>query len=107
MRLDGEAAPVLEPVQEPVAAAEPLSGPEVYDKACQTCHGPGIAGSPIYGDVAEWAPRIEQGLDVLRRHAVEGYVGDAGVMPAKGGFMDLSDQEVYDAVDYMIAGSQE
>ena len=40
------------------------------------------------------------------RHAVEGYNGAAGYMPAKGGRMDLSDDEVADAVVYMVEESQ-
>ena len=43
---------------------------------------------------------------MLHRHAVEGYKGPAGVMPAKGGRMDLSDDAVIAAVDYMVAGSR-
>ena len=35
-----------------------------------------------------------------------GYTGSAGVMPPKGGRMDLSDQEVIDAVAYMVEESQ-
>ena len=43
---------------------------------------------------------------MLYDHAINGFNGEAGVMIAKGGRMDLSDQEVQDAVDYMVAESQ-
>ena len=59
--------------------------------------------SPVISDSANWAPRIEQGLETMRTHAVEGYTGSAGYMPPKGARLDLSDQEVYDAVDYMLS----
>ncbi|MEM7502486.1 MAG: c-type cytochrome [Pseudomonadota bacterium] len=88
------------PAAEPVATT--LSGPQVYNEACIACHGAGIAGAPTLTDSANWAPRIEQGLDVLRQHAIEGYTGSAGYMPPKGARLDLSDQEVYDAIDYML-----
>ena len=54
-------------------------------------------------DAANWAPRIAQGLDTLRQHAIEGYSGENGYMPPKGGRLDLSDEEVYAAIDYMLS----
>jgi cytochrome c5 len=91
---------------ETVAAAEDLPGETVYNQACVACHGAGIAGAPRMGDVAAWAPRITQGLDLLHTHALQGYQGKAGYMPPKGGRTDLSDQSVVNAVDYIIAASQ-
>ena len=85
---------------EPVATA--MSGPEVYSSACLACHGAGLAGAPILGNQEQWASRIAQGLDVLKEHAINGYSGAAGYMPAKGGHMDLSDDEVGAAVEYMV-----
>jgi cytochrome c5 len=89
---------------EPVAAAR--SGPQVYNEACIACHGSGIGGAPIVGNADAWAPRIEQGIDTLRQHAIEGFTGSAGYMPPKGGRLDLSDEEVYGAVDYMVSEAE-
>ena len=97
--------PTVETAAEPTPVAASLSGPQVYNAACLACHGAGIAGAPILGDAAAWAPRIAQGADVLKEHAISGYSGSAGFMPAKGGRVDLSDQEVSDAVDYMVGES--
>lgn len=95
---------VAVPEPEPVAAA--LSGPQVYNSACIACHAAGVGGAPIVGDVAEWSARIAQGMDVLTQHAIDGYTGELGYMPAKGGRTDLSDEEVTAAVDYMAAESR-
>ena len=84
------------------AAALPTSGPEVYEVACTTCHGQGIAGAPRAGDAAAWNPRIAQGKEVLYQHAIEGFQGKSGVMPPKGGRPELSDELVRAAVDHMI-----
>ena len=89
---------------EPVATV--MTGPQVYNTACIACHGSGVGGSPIVGDTDAWGPRIAQGMDVLYDHAINGFTGDAGVMIAKGGRMDISDGEIEDAVDYMVAESQ-
>ena len=99
------AAPTVETAVEPDPVVTALSGPQVYNSACLSCHGAGIAGAPILGDAAAWAPRVAQGVDLLKEHAIDGYTGAVGFMPAKGGRVDLSDQEVADAVEYMVGES--
>jgi cytochrome c5 len=100
------AAPTAETVSEPEPVAATLSGPQVYNSACLACHGAGIGGAPMLGDAEAWTARIAQGTDVLKDHAINGYQGSVGFMPAKGGRTDLSDEEVASAVDYMVSESQ-
>ena len=66
------------------------------------CHAAGVAGAPKPGDKAEWDPRIAQGKDTLYKHAIEGYTGAKGAMPARGGNAKMSDEDVKAAVDYMV-----
>jgi cytochrome c5 len=99
----GASADQAETVQ--VAAAS-IDGASVYQSACMACHAAGIAGAPRVGDVAGWADRIAQGPDTLYVHAIQGFQGNAGMMPPKGGNMALSDDEVKAAVDHMVAQSQ-
>jgi cytochrome c5 len=81
-----------------------LSGPQVFNEACYLCHAPpGVPGAPVVGDVAAWEARVAQGMNVLQDHAINGYQGEAGFMPAKGGRVDLSDDEVISAVEYMLS----
>ena len=91
------AAPVASPA---VASAD--TGKKAYDTACFACHGAGIAGAPKFGDKAAWSARIGQGSSVLYEHAIKGFQGKAGVMPAKGGSA-LPDADIKAAVDYMVA----
>ena len=91
----GEVA-IVEPV------AEVLSGPQVYNQACLACHGAGVGGAPIVGDQASWTTRIAQGSETLTDHVINGYTGSAGYMPPKGGRVDLSDEEIISAMQYMI-----
>jgi cytochrome c5 len=88
------------------AAAADMSGEQAFNAACMACHGQGIAGAPKYGDKGQWAPRIAQGMPTLYKHALEGFQGKAGFMPAKGGRADYSDKTITNAVDYMVAGSK-
>ena len=73
---------------------------------CLACHGAGVGGAPVPGDADAWAERVAQGMDVLKDHAINGYQGSVGYMPAKGGRVDLSDEEVASAVEYMVSESQ-
>ena len=98
-------APIVEAAAEPEPVATAMTGPQVYNTACLACHSAGVGGAPVVGDAAQWTDRIAQGVVVLRQHAIEGYTGSAGFMPAKGGRVDLSDDEVGDAVDYMVGES--
>ena len=81
-------------------------GKATYDSACFACHATGAANAPKFGDKEAWAPRIAKGLDLLKQHAKEGFKGDVGFMPAKGGRADLSDADVDAAVEYMTSSSQ-
>lgn len=85
----------------PAPAAENELGKSVFGKTCAMCHAAGVAGAPKPGDKADWGPRIAQGKDTLYKHAIDGFTGAKGMMPAKGGAANLSDAEVKAAVDYM------
>jgi len=95
----------LEAPKAQAQAAVDLSGDEAY-KACVACHGSGLAGAPKYADKAVWGPRIAQGMPTLYKHALEGFQGKTGFMPAKGGRADFTDKSITNAVDYMVAGSK-
>ena len=88
-------------VPEP-AQTGPMSGEQVYIKACIICHGDGIAGAPKMGDKEAWKARSAQGMEILESRAIQGYQGSQGSMPAKGGNASLSDEEVKAAVAYMV-----
>ncbi len=95
-----ECGGVVAPVA--VASNEPRSGQAVYDSACFACHATGAAGAPKVGDAAGWAPRIATGMDSLVTNAING----VNAMPPKGTCMACSDDELRNAVQYMVDGSQ-
>ncbi len=99
------AAAAAEAASTQVAAAS-ASPVDAYKSSCAVCHDAGVAGAPKTGDAVAWTARAEQGLDVLIDHAVNGFQGDAGVMPAKGGNASLSDEQVAAIVEYMLEQSQ-
>ncbi len=81
-------------------AAALVRGRKVYDESCVVCHGAGVANAPIPGDRAAWDARNKQGVEVLVRHAIDGFRSH----PPKGGMPELSGEQVRDAVLYMSSG---
>ena len=78
-------------------------GKNIWLENCEGCHGWGIADAPIPLNYPEWEYRIAKGKDVLYQHAIEGFFGvDDSMMPERGGNLELTDEEVMAAVDYMV-----
>ena len=84
------------------AGLDLAKGEALYKSTCQACHAAGVAGAPKLDDKADWGPRIAQGEATLFKHAIEGYTGQKGVMPPKGG-STAPDDEVKAAVMYMVS----
>lgn len=84
------------------AKASARSGEQVYNASCQACHATGAAGAPKLGDKAAWGPRIQQGMDTLVNHALNGFKA----MPARGTCGNCSDQEIRSAVEFMLSKSK-
>lgn len=87
-------------------AAGPDAGKATFESTCIACHGAGVAGAPKFGDKAAWAHRIAKGIPTLEQHALHGFQGSTGFMPAKGGNASLSDADVKAAVNYMVSHSK-
>lgn len=77
-------------------------GQRVYKKVCAICHDKGVAGAPMIYDTANWTNRLQKGLSVLYLHAINGYNN----MPPRGGCVTCTNQDVQNAVDYILVNSQ-
>jgi cytochrome c5 len=86
-----------------VAYGGTLDGKTIFGSLCQTCHTNAATGAPIITDKAVWAPRIAQGMDTLFTHAINGFTGSKGAMPAKGGNPSLTDAQVKATVQWMVS----
>ena len=86
-----------------VAYGGTLDGKTIFGNLCKTCHENAATGAPLLTDKAGWAPRIAQGVDTLFTHAINGFTGSKGMMPAKGGNPSLTDAQVKATVQWMIA----
>lgn len=75
-------------------------GGSLYESYCSGCHATGAGGAPKLGDTTAWDERmVHGGMDKMYANAIHGLGG----MPAKGTCLSCSEQEIKQAVDYMMA----
>jgi cytochrome c5 len=84
-----------------VAYGGTLDGSVIYGNLCAGCHTSGAGGAPKL-DAAGLGARAGKGKDLLYKHSIEGFTGDAGVMPARGGNPALTDEQIKATVDWML-----
>lgn len=82
-----------------VAVAGGKTAEEVYNSVCAACHSTGVAGAPKVGDKENWSQRAAQGLDTLVSNAIKG----KAAMPPKGGNPTLTDDEIKNTIEFMLA----
>lgn len=99
-------APVVAETSAPAAAPVNEAGKKVFGATCSMCHAAGVGGAPKPGDKADWGPRIGQGMDTLYKHAMEGFTGNKGMMPPRGGNPALKDDDIKAAVNFMVDQSR-
>jgi cytochrome c5 len=55
------------------------------------------SGAPLTGDTAAWQPRMQQGMDTLLQHVVEGFGG----MPPLGLCFECDEQQFEALIEFM------
>ena len=88
-----------------VAYGGTLDGSVIYQNLCAGCHTSGAGGAPTLAR-AQWTDRLAQGTETLYRHSIEGFTGNTGLMPAKGGNPALTVEQMEATVDWMVANLQ-
>lgn len=86
---------------EPSGSTHP--GEQTYNRSCFSCHAAGVAGAPKVGDPEAWAPRIAKGREALLTATVQGVPPG---MPPRGLCNSCSDDELAQAIDFMILRSR-
>lgn len=73
---------------------------EVYNRSCRSCHAQGAAQAPLTGDATAWGPRLDQGMETLLNHTINGYQG----MPPMGMCFDCSEVQFEALIRFMGRG---
>ena len=82
--------------EEVVSVAEAA---RIYRESCDSCHGEGVYGAPRPGVKADWAPRMNYGVEGLYWGAIDGIIPQ---MPERGQCMECTDRELMAVVDWML-----
>ena len=81
-------------------AAAAATGEAVYRAKCNACHDSGAGNAPRVHVLEDWRERETRGRAAMHASALKGVPYTA--MAAKGGYAELTDTEVRDAVEYML-----
>ncbi len=79
------------------------NGKVKYDQICIACHMKGVAGAAALDDKARWDESAAKGLKTLREIVQKGNQGTYGLMPEKGSCTDCSEEDLYDALGYILS----
>lgn len=82
-----------------VVVNEARSGEAIYRKYCINCHQGSLPGSPVLGKQEDWEGRLEKGRDALIENV---RTGIPPKMPIMGSCTNCTDEELGNAVDYML-----
>jgi cytochrome c5 len=102
--VEGGAAPAAAPdnSKKSTETAAKAPGQATFEKYCITCHKDGLAGAPKFRDANDWKPRLAaQNLDVLTATAIKGL----NAMPPKGTCQECSEEDIRQAIQYMLPKS--
>lgn len=92
---------IFPPVYAEETGSADIDGGQLYNQYCAVCHKSGLNAAPKIGNNALWIDRVQQGKETVYSNAINGLRG----MPARGGYSQLSDEEVKAATDYMVGRS--
>ena len=73
----------------------------LYIQSCYSCHSAGAGNAPRSGNIADWAPRVQKGLDVLLHNTINGIGG----MPPRGMCIDCSEEEFVKLILFLAGQS--
>ena len=89
-----------------IKEANVKNGKTVYNKVCFACHKDGVAGAAAISNKKRWQENAEKGADTMLKNVKKGVInGKYGSMPPQGSCLDCSEQDLYDAIMYMIKES--
>lgn len=83
----------------------PNKGKQIYQNMCANCHAttPMIkVGAPRFRMLNDWKARQKKGIAQL----VKNLQDNLGIMPARGGCFECSDEDLAKAIHYMLPKKQ-
>ncbi len=86
----------------PSSTVQASLGKATYEIYCSVCHQDGIAAAPKFRNAENWKPRLgKETIDELVASAKKGL----NAMPRKGTCVECSDEDLKNAIQYMLPKS--
>ena len=80
------------------------NGQMVFNKSCITCHLYGTAGAMQLTDKIAWEELISKNTkEEIFLNVFNGFTGKRGPMPKKGGCNNCSEEDIFDAIEYILS----
>jgi len=70
---------------------------KIYQRSCYACHTVAATKAPLVGDVNDWQPRLDKGMDTLLDSVINGFGG----MPPFGMCMDCEAEDFEKLIEFM------
>ncbi|MFA5960863.1 MAG: c-type cytochrome [Tatlockia sp.] len=82
--------------------ADESPGQSTYERFCSVCHRDGLVGAPKFRSESDWKPRTDKKtMDELVESATKGL----NAMPANGTCTECSEDDMKNAIQYMLPKS--
>ena len=79
------------------------NGKRVFNQSCITCHLYGTGGATMLRDADSWELLLnKKTMKEIYLNVLNGYIGDKGPMPKKGGCIQCSEEDLLDAIEYIL-----
>lgn len=79
------------------------NGKKVFNQSCITCHLYGTGGATMLRDADSWELLLnKKTMKEIYLNVLNGYIGDKGPMPKKGGCIQCSEEDLLDAIEYIL-----
>ena len=78
------------------------NGDVVYNKVCIACHMTGVAVAAALTDNPRWEESAAKGMEALKGIVINGNEGTYGVMSPRGTCTDCTDEDLFDALGFML-----
>ena len=79
------------------------NGERIFNQSCITCHLYGTGGATMLRDTDSWEFLLnKKTIKEIYLNVLNGYIGDKGPMPKKGDCIRCSEEDLLDAIEYIL-----
>ena len=79
------------------------NGEKIFNNSCLTCHLYGTGGATLLTDKNAWEQLFrEKEMKIIFLNVLNGFIGNKGPMPEKGACYNCTQEDLLDAISYIL-----